>query len=133
MLPESTATAKDAAQALNVELHQIGKSIVLGNETNTIVAIVCGDQKVNVAILSEELKVDNLTPLKADEIKQRIGFAIGGVSPFALPSGTAIIIDTRLYNLSKCFVAAGHPKAVVSTTGKEIAALTNAKVSLICD
>jgi prolyl-tRNA editing enzyme YbaK/EbsC (Cys-tRNA(Pro) deacylase) len=132
MLPESTATAQEAADTLSVALYQIGKSIVLGNESQTIVAIVCGDQKVDVNALSKEINIAELKPLKADDVKKRVGFVIGGVSPFSLPTSTIIIVDSRLHNLGECYVAAGHPKAVIKTSGKEIVDLTGATVSLIC-
>lgn len=132
-LPDSTATAKDAAQSLGVELYQIGKSIVFESETATIVAVICGDEKVDLSVLSKILQTNNIEILKADKVKQRTGFTIGGVSPFALPSETIIIIDTRLHDLSECYVAAGHPKSVVLTSGKEIVNLTNAKISSICN
>ncbi len=132
MLPESTATAQEAADVLGVALYQIGKSIVLGNETDTIVAIVCGNQKVDVNVLSETLNLFNIKPLKANEVKERVDFVIGGVSPFSLPTSTIIVVDYRLHNLGECYVAAGHPKAVIKTSGKEIVDLTGATVSLIC-
>jgi len=133
ILPESTATAQEAAIALGVELYQIGKSIVLGNEYNTIVAVICGDKKVDINHLSKELSISNLKPLKADEVKRKTDFVIGGVSPFSLSPEILIIVDSRLFNLSACYVAAGHPKAVVKTSGREIAALTNSKILPICN
>lgn len=132
LLPESTATAQEAAHTLNVQLYSIGKSIVLGNEINTVVAVVCGNLKVDIGKLSKELSISNLKPLKADEVKKRTNFVIGGVSPFALPLKTIIVIDFHLYKLDFCYVAAGHPKAVVRTSGKEIVTLTKSKVLSIC-
>lgn len=132
ILPESTATAFEAATVLGVELYQIGKSIVFGNKNRTIVAVICGDQKVDVNFLSKELNVDDLKPLKADEVKRKTDFVIGGVSPFSLPSEITIVVDSRLHNLGECYVAAGHPKAIVKTSGRELVTLTSAIVSLIC-
>lgn len=132
LLPESTATAKEAAATLGVELYQIGKSIVLGNINATVVAVICGDKKVDVNLLSKELKLLEIKSLTAEEVKRRTGFVIGGVSPFSLSDQIIIVIDSRLFNLDKCYVAAGHPKAVVETSGKEILSITESRVLSIC-
>ena len=128
MLPDTTATAKDAASQLGVKLHQIGKSIVFGSGSEVIIAVVCGDKRINTDIISKALKINEIGLLKASEVQQSTGFVIGGVSPFDLPSEFTIIIDSGLHNQSDCFVAVGHPKAVVKTSGREIVAITNATI-----
>jgi prolyl-tRNA editing enzyme YbaK/EbsC (Cys-tRNA(Pro) deacylase) len=131
LLPDSTATAPDAAAALGVSVSQIGKSIVFGSDAGLVVAIVCGDQKVAPDALASALRTENVRLLKADEVKAETGYAIGGVSPFALPSSALIVVDSRLHGLPDCYVAAGHPKAVVHTNGRELVELTGARVEAI--
>jgi prolyl-tRNA editing enzyme YbaK/EbsC (Cys-tRNA(Pro) deacylase) len=131
VLSETTATAHDAAKALGVSVHQIGKSIVFGAGEVVILVVVCGDQRVRVDALSKVTGVQGLAALKAAAVKNRTGYAIGGVSPFALPSDVKVIIDSTLYGCEKFFVAAGHPKAVVLTRGEELLTLTGATVEAI--
>jgi Cys-tRNA(Pro) deacylase len=128
LLPESTATAQDAAATLGVELSQIGKSIVFGNENQVIVTIICGDQKVDSELLTSKLKTSNITLLKANIVKEKTGFVIGGVCPFALPKYIEILIDERLYKQSTIYVAAGHPKAVVRVSGDDLVKLTGGTI-----
>lgn len=129
LLPDSTATAQNAADSLGVKLNQIGKSIVFGNEDETIIAVICGDQKVNSKLLLPFLKVPEISLLNADDVKKITGFVIGGVSPFALPQNVNIFIDENLYKQPVFYVAAGHPKAVVRVCGNDIVTLTGA---IIC-
>jgi prolyl-tRNA editing enzyme YbaK/EbsC (Cys-tRNA(Pro) deacylase) len=131
LLPDSTATALEAATALGVSVSQIGKSIVFGSSIGLIVAVVCGDQKVDPDILAKSLRAEDVRLLKADEVKTATGYAVGGVSPFALPPGTAIVVDSRLHGLPDCYVSAGHPKVVVHTSGRELIDLTGARVEAI--
>jgi prolyl-tRNA editing enzyme YbaK/EbsC (Cys-tRNA(Pro) deacylase) len=133
LLPDSTATALEAATALGVSVGQIGKSIVFGNDSELVIAIACGDHKIAPKLLTQSLRVENLRLLKADEVKARTSYTIGGVSPFALPPGTLIVVDTRLYSFPDCYVAAGHPKAIVHTSGQELIALTRARVEAISE
>jgi prolyl-tRNA editing enzyme YbaK/EbsC (Cys-tRNA(Pro) deacylase) len=131
LLPDSTATALEAATVLGISVSQIGKSIVFGSDAGLIVAVVCGDQKVDAGALAGVLRTENVRLLKADEVKAKTGYAIGGVSPFALPSSALIVVDSRLHGLPDCYVAAGHPKAVVHTDGRELIELTGARVGAI--
>lgn len=128
LLPESTATAKQAAETLGVRVKDIGKSIVFGNALKAVVAVLPGDKKVNAANLAALLEVENLSTLNADQVKEVTGFNIGGVSPFALPKEISIVIDSSLLESDVCFVAAGHPKAVVKTSANDIVSITKAIV-----
>ena len=131
LLPDSTATARDAANSLGTSVSRIGKSIVFGSNNGVIVAVICGNQKVDINALGEAFHTINIKPLRADRVKMQTGYVIGGVSPFALPLDVKIVVDLSLYNLADCYVAAGHPKAVVRTSGKELVALTNSAIEAV--
>ncbi len=130
LLPESTATAEDAAKALGVSISEIGKSIVFGNDDNVLVVVVCGDQRVDGQALSKRFGSD-VKPLKADIVKARTGYSIGGVSPYGLPPDIRIVVDMRIQSFSACYVAAGHPKAIVLTSGRELVALTDPVLDVV--
>jgi prolyl-tRNA editing enzyme YbaK/EbsC (Cys-tRNA(Pro) deacylase) len=131
LLPETTATARDAATALGVSVSQIGKSIVFVGEEETIVAIACGDQRIDADALARAADVAEVRPMRANAVKRSTGFVIGGVSPFALPAGVKIILDSRLRDFPDCYVAAGHPRAIVQITPDELVAISGAVVSPI--
>lgn len=128
VLPRTAATAQEAANALGVPVAYIGKSIVFATETQVAVAVVCGDQRVDPALLAEALGAGQAATLRADEVRRRTGYVIGGVSPFGLPSGVEVVVDPDLRALGWCYVAAGHPMAVVKIGLDELLAATNAKV-----
>jgi Cys-tRNA(Pro) deacylase len=131
LLPDKTATAQDAARALGVPVSQIGKCIVFASEGPTIVAIACGDQRIDTDAVARTAGVDGVKSMRADAVKQSTGYVVGGVSPFGLPPEVKIIIDSRLRDLDECYVAGGNPKAVVHITPDELVALTAAVVSQI--
>src|SRR5262245_8490117 len=131
LLPETTATAQDAAIALGVPASQIGKSIVFASESETLVAIACGDQRVDPQALARAADVAEIKPMRADAVRRSTGYVIGGVSPFGLPAAVRIFVDSRLRDFTECYVAAGHPKAIVQITLDELVTLTGAIVSPI--
>jgi Cys-tRNA(Pro) deacylase len=131
VLPRTTATAQDAAAAVGVPVAYIGKSIVFATEKQVAVAVVRGDQRVDPALLAAALMADHAKTLRADEVRSRTGYVIGGVSPFGLPSDIEVVIDSDLRAFDWCYVAAGHPMAVVKVGLDELLAASNAKVSSI--
>jgi prolyl-tRNA editing enzyme YbaK/EbsC (Cys-tRNA(Pro) deacylase) len=131
MLSHTSATAREAAAALDIPLFQIGKSIVFSASDKVLVVVLCGDQRVDIDQLVQTARVNSVSKLSAEQVKRRTGYAIGGVSPFGLPEGVQVIVDSRLHSLSSCYVSAGHERAVVLTDGKEIVALTEALVGAV--
>jgi prolyl-tRNA editing enzyme YbaK/EbsC (Cys-tRNA(Pro) deacylase) len=133
LLPETTATAQDAAKALGVPVSHIGKSIAFSSPNGTIVAIACGDQRIDTAALATAADVSEVKPMRPRDVKQSTGYVIGGVSPFGLPLGVKIVLDSRLRGFDECYVAAGHPKAVVQTTPDELVSITGALVAPVVE
>jgi prolyl-tRNA editing enzyme YbaK/EbsC (Cys-tRNA(Pro) deacylase) len=133
LLPETTATAQDAATALGVPVSHIGKSIVFASASGTIVAIACGDQRIDLDALARAAEVSEVKSMRPRDVKQSTGFVIGGVSPFGLPIGVKIVLDYRLQSLAECYVAAGHPKAVVQTTPYELISIAGAVAASIAE
>jgi Cys-tRNA(Pro) deacylase len=131
LLPQTTATAQDAANAVGVPVAYIGKSIVFATENQVAVAVVRGDHRVDSALLARALGAVQARTLRADEVRRRTGYAIGGVSPFGLPSDIEVVVDADLEAFEWCYVAAGHPRAVVRVDRDELVAASNAKVSSI--
>ena len=59
-------------------------------------------------------------------VRQTTGFAIGGVSPVALPAGCMMLLDEGLLELGQVWAAAGSASHVFSTTGAWLQRLTGA-------
>src|SRR6516225_4442211 len=81
-LPASTRSAAEAAQAVGCRVEQIAKSLVFrGLSTNRpVLAVVSGANRVDEARLGE-LVAEVVAKADADYVRQRTGFAIGGVPP----------------------------------------------------
>jgi prolyl-tRNA editing enzyme YbaK/EbsC (Cys-tRNA(Pro) deacylase) len=131
LLPESTATAQDAAHAVGAEVHCIGKSIVFTDEAVIVVAVVPGDESVSIEDLRQITGYPGLRKASAKEVKEATGFPIGGVSPFCLPLGIRVVVDEKISGLNSCWVAAGNPRAVTEISGMEVVRLSGAEVGSI--
>ncbi|GMA61276.1 hypothetical protein GCM10025859_17160 [Alicyclobacillus fastidiosus] len=77
-LPDSTRTAKEAADAIGCEVAQIAKSIIfrLNHSGSPLLVVASGVNRVNEKQLSNQLN-DKLGKADADFVRARTGFVIG--------------------------------------------------------
>lgn len=126
MLPVTGKTSAEAAASLGCDVAEIAKSIVFRriSDDAAVMVIASGADRV------DEAKVAALVgPVgKADArfVKERIGYAIGGVCPIGHASKSVILIDRKLFAYAGVWAAAGHPHAVFKLTPAQLQAMTGA-------
>lgn len=129
MLPETGKTSAEAAAGLGCSIAEIAKSIVFRRLTDdaAVMVVASGSNRV------DEAKVAALVgPLgKADArfVRERIGYAIGGVCPIGHLGRTVMLIDQDLLELGSVWAAAGHPHAVFNLTPQQLVTMTAAPVA----
>lgn len=129
MLSETGKTSAEAAAGLGCSVAEIAKSIVFRRLTDdaAVMVVASGSNRV------DEAKVAALVgPLgKADArfVRERIGYAIGGVCPIGHLGKTVMLIDRDLLELGSVWAAAGHPHAVFNLTPQQLVAMTAAPVA----
>ncbi|WP_366552924.1 YbaK/EbsC family protein [Aquibaculum sediminis] len=125
--PAGTRTAQDAAAAIGCEVAQIAKSLIFRARTSDrpVLAVVSGanqaDESRIAALLGEEIG-------RADAafVRERTGFAIGGVPPVAHVEPPVTFLDSDLQAFEEIWAAAGTPNTVFRLTPDELAAITGA-------
>jgi prolyl-tRNA editing enzyme YbaK/EbsC (Cys-tRNA(Pro) deacylase) len=129
MLQETGKTSAEAAAGLGCSVAEIAKSIVFRrlSDDAAVMVVASGSNRV------DEAKVAALVgPLgKADArfVRERIGYAIGGVCPIGHLGKTVMLIDQDLLELGSVWAAAGHPHAVFSLTPQQLVTMTAAPVA----
>jgi prolyl-tRNA editing enzyme YbaK/EbsC (Cys-tRNA(Pro) deacylase) len=126
-LPESTRTAPEAAAAVGVGLAQIVKSLVFLAANELVVALVSGANRASV----DRMEAAVGSPLRqadARTVKERTGYAIGGVAPVGQPPGTVVLIDEDLLTHDVVWAAAGTPRAVFPIAPDELVRVTGGRV-----
>ncbi|MGB9707019.1 MAG: YbaK/EbsC family protein [Microgenomates group bacterium] len=130
-LPKSTGTAMEAAWAVGCQLGQIAKSIVFKTGSGKPILVITSganrvDEKKLAKILGEEVQKAD-----ADFVKEKTGFAVGGVPPFGHKQKISTFIDKDLFKFSEIWAAAGDPFSVFKTTGEELQKISGGKVMKI--
>jgi len=128
-LPDSTRTAREAAQAVGCRVEQIVKSLVFkGQRTNRpILVVASGTNRVNEQQLSE-LAGEPVEKADADFVRERTGFVVGGVPPIGHAEHLETFIDEDLLRYGELWAAAGTPHAVFQLTPAELEAMTGGRV-----
>lgn len=133
ILSDSARSAKEAADALGIDVGQIASSIVfrLPNDKPLLV-ITSGRHRVDTELVARSINVDKLHRADADFVRRWSGYAIGGVSPVGWTTEEAVVlIDRALADYEVIWAAAGHPHAVFQTTFKDLELLAKAQSMIV--
>ena len=116
---QSTATVMEAAATLGVEPGRIAKTLSFKIGEDPILIVAAGDAKIDNSKYKHffGMKAKMLTP---DEAIERIGHAVGGVCPFALPADVKTYLDVSLRRFETVFPAAGSSNSAIEMTCEEL-------------
>lgn len=121
-LPQSTRTAAEAAQAVGCEVGQIAKSLVFRDANGeAVLVITCGTNRVNEKRLS-------LERASADFVREKTGYAIGGIPPVGHATPLKTFLDEDLLRFERIWAAAGTPNAVFELSAADLVPLTGGAV-----
>lgn len=131
---ESTRSAAEAAAAIGCSVEQIAKSIVFrGKQSDRpVLAIVSGKNRVNEKQLAR-LVSETLGKADANFVREKLGFAIGGVPPVGHKETVTCFLDESLFQLSELWAAGGTPFTVFRLSPAELQAITGAPAAKFCD
>ncbi|QUI71293.1 YbaK/EbsC family protein [Pseudoalteromonas sp. M8] len=124
-LADSTRTAKDAANAIGCTESQIAKSLIFkdSNTEKAVLIIASGSNQVSVKKVEAAINV-KLEKANANFVREKTGFAIGGVPPVAHTDSVLTIIDKDLKQYDRIWAAAGTPNSVFELKAHDLDTLT---------
>lgn len=131
--PEGTKTAVDAADAIGCEVAQIASSIVLAAGDEVVVSVTSGANRVDTETVAELVEAESVRMANADEVKEAVGWSIGGVPPFCHATEVSVFLDETLTGFETVWAAAGTPKAVFPISPEELVELSGAEVADVAE
>jgi prolyl-tRNA editing enzyme YbaK/EbsC (Cys-tRNA(Pro) deacylase) len=128
-MAQSTRTAEEAAAACGCDVAQIVKSLVFAGKASgrPYLLLVSGRNRVNERAVAS-LIGDALLRPDAETVRDRTGFAIGGIPPFGHARPLPTFVDEDLLAHAIVWAAAGTPSAVFSVDPKALARAVDGKV-----
>ena len=115
----SSATVELAAVAVGVEPARIAKTLSFKVDETPILIVAAGDAKVDNSKYKHffHTKAKMLTH---EEAVERLGHAVGGVCPFALPTEVNTYLDVSLKRFKTVFPAVGSAASAIELTCDEL-------------
>ncbi len=129
-MPGETRTADDAAREAGCGTDQIAKSIVLrGKESGSaFLFITAGGSRVD-AVKASGVVGETLCRADAGFVRDRTGFAIGGVAPVGHLTPLRAFLDPKLLEHSAVYAAAGTPRHVFLVAPERLAEVSGAEIA----
>jgi prolyl-tRNA editing enzyme YbaK/EbsC (Cys-tRNA(Pro) deacylase) len=120
-----TRTAAHAAAAIGCTVAEIAKSLVFraAPSGRAVLVIASGVNRVDERKVGD-LVGENIVRADADFVRERTGFAIGGVPPVGHAAPLLTLIDESLSAFDAIWAAAGTPNAVFRLTPADLLRLT---------
>jgi prolyl-tRNA editing enzyme YbaK/EbsC (Cys-tRNA(Pro) deacylase) len=128
-MPQTTRSAAEAADAIGCKVEQIAKSLIFKTRQTgaPILIIASGVNRVKEKKI-ETVLGERLDKADADFVRERTGFAIGGVPPLGHSSTLETFIDEDLLQHQEIWAAAGTPFAVFRLTPSDLVKMTGGRV-----
>lgn len=127
-LSEGTKTAQDAADAVGCDLAQIVKSMVMVVDDELVVCLTSGVNGVSTPKLASYFEVpeDAVRTANPGEVKETLGWSIGGVPPFCHDDDVPVLLDGTLAEQEEVWAGAGTPNAVFPIAPERLREFANA-------
>jgi prolyl-tRNA editing enzyme YbaK/EbsC (Cys-tRNA(Pro) deacylase) len=125
----ATRTAADAAAAIGCTVAQIAKSLVFraGSSGRPVLVIASGTHRVDEARVAAALG-ERIAKADAGFVRDKTGFAIGGVAPVGHTEKPITFIDQDLLQYGEIWAAAGTPNSVFPLSPAALVSLTGGRV-----
>lgn len=130
----STRTSEEAAAQCGCSVAQIMKSLIFQGETSSklYLFLLQGSSRLNLA-KAEGLTGENLKRANPRLIRDRTGFAIGGVSPIGHVEPVPAFAEEALLQHDAVWAAAGAHDAVFQARPRELLSAAKATVADIAE
>lgn len=106
-LDESSASVKEAAQALHILPEQVAKSLTFEKKDGCIMVLLAGDKRIHNGKFKRtfQIKPHMLSP---EKVLEYTNHEIGGVCPFGVNAPVSVYLDRSLQVYDTVYPACGE-------------------------
>ncbi len=117
---KTTKTSAEAAEALNVELGQIAKSILFRSGERYGLFVAAGDIKICDKKVRALLGGGRAKIAKPEEVEEITGYRVGGVCPFDIDHDVPIYLDISMQRFKVVYTSAGTPHSLLPISFEQL-------------
>ncbi len=125
---KTTKTSIEAAEALNVALGQIAKSILFRSGGRYGLFVAAGDIKICDKKVKNLLGGGRAKIAKPEEVEEITGYQVGGVCPFDIDSSVPIYLDQSMQRFDVVYTSAGTPHSLLPISFEQLLKVTGGEV-----
>ncbi len=125
---KTTKTSIEAAEALNVALGQIAKSILFRSGGRYGLFVAAGDIKICDKKVKNLLGGGRAKIAKPEEVEEITGYQVGGVCPFDIDSSVPIYLDQSMQRFDVVYTSAGPPHSLLPISFEQLLKVTGGEV-----
>jgi len=128
-LQNTARSAKEAAEALGVRVEQIVKSLVFrgARSGQPVLVLASGPNRADEGLVSEPAG-EPIEKADAAFVREKTGFAIGGVPPIGHAEPPVAFVDEDLLLYETVWAAAGHTHVVFGIAPERLPEIISGKV-----
>lgn len=124
---EEKGGTKRASQELNVDEHQVIKTLVMEDERRTpVVVLMHGDRQVSTKAFARALKAKTVRPCDPDVAHKHTGYLVGGTSPLGIKKRLKIYFERSIADLPFIYINAGRKGLLARLPPKDLVKMTGA-------
>lgn len=106
---EEHGGTKVSARELNVDEHQVVKTLVMEDESERpLIVLMHGDCKVSTKELARQIGCKKVEPCKPEVANRHTGFLVGGTSPFGTKKAMPVYIEKTILDLPLIYINGGR-------------------------
>ena len=124
---QSCHTVQEAAQAVGANVDELVKNICfIDKDENLIVAVVKGEDRVDVNKIKNALEIAKPRPATPNEMLQKTGYPIGGIPSFGYEA--LFLLDPKVMEKDVVYSGGGSEHALVKISPTELIKANKAKI-----
>ena len=120
----SSATVKEASNALGCTEGEIAKTLSFLVSNKPILIVTAGDSKIDNSKYKKEFNI-KAKMIAFDEVEKIIGHSVGGVCPFGINENVEVYLDESLKQYEIIYPACGSSNSAVKLTINELEKTSN--------
>jgi Cys-tRNA(Pro) deacylase len=106
---EEKGGTKLAADELNVDEHQVIKTLVMENERREpAVVLMHGDKQISTQAFARALKVKTIRPCEPEVAHRHTGYFVGGISPLGPKKQLKMYYEASIVDIPYIYINAGR-------------------------
>ena len=130
-----TPTVLDAAQALQVPVERVIKSLIFMADGAPVLVIAAGESRVSLRRLADTLELSKrklrfATPEQAQELS---GYPVGAMPPFAHKQPLMTLMDDTINGEEIVYGGGGTKQAMLAVAVPVLKQVTNARYAALCE